>query len=153
MLIVVIISVLFLGAVGTGFFVMWGKISSLEPPASAQADEMGNNVDEEKKEPEKIGPIFSLDPFIVNLADHEGKRYLRVTMDLELENEELNKQLKELLPRVRDSILMILPTKKQKDLSTMEGKINLREEIVSELDSFLGEGSIINLYFTEFVIQ
>ena len=38
----------------------------------------------EKKVP-TMGPIRSLDTFIVNLADPLGKRYLKVKMDLELE--------------------------------------------------------------------
>ena len=153
LLIIITISLLFMGVMGAGFFVMWGKISSLDRPAGAQSEEVSEDMAEEKKAPDKFGPIFALDTFIVNLADKEGKRYLRVTMNLELKNDDLTDQLKKQLPRIRDSILMVLPTKKQEDITTVEGKIALREEIMTELDSFLGEGSITNLYFTEFVIQ
>ncbi len=153
LLIVITISLLFMGVMGAGFFVMWGKISSLNRPASAQSEEVSEDMAEEEKATDKIGPMFALDTFIVNLADKEGKRYLRVTMNLELKNDDLTDKLKKQLPRIRDSILMVLPANKQEDITTVEGKIALREEVMTELNSFLGEGSITNLYYTEFVIQ
>jgi len=39
------------------------------------------------------------------------------------------------------------------DISSLEGKIALRDEIIAKLNSFLKSGTITNLYYTEFVIQ
>jgi flagellar FliL protein len=48
---------------------------------------------------------------------------------------------------------MLVPAKKYADISTVEGKDVLREELVAKLNSFLKPDSVTNIYFTEFVIQ
>jgi flagellar FliL protein len=77
-----------------------------------------------------LGPIFSLDTFIVNLADKGGKRYLRITIDLELDSEELESEVTKRLPQVRDSILTILPTKRFEDIRSAKGKTALRDQML-----------------------
>jgi len=54
---------------------------------------------------------------------------------------------------MRDSILMILPSKRFEDIKTLEGKALLRNEIIAKLNSLFGGESIANLFFTEFVVQ
>ena len=149
MIIIIIVFVLLLGMMGTGFFFMWNKLNAVN--AQQIESEQGNGTP--VAEAPKIGPLHALDTFIVNLADEGGNRYLRTTMNLELKDEESNSMLQERLPMIRNSILMILPTKKYDDISTIEGKTALRDEMVSKLNAFLAPGSITNIYFTEFVIQ
>jgi flagellar FliL protein len=48
---------------------------------------------------------------------------------------------------------MILPTKRFEDISTVQGKIALRDEVLETLNGFLAQGKIINIYFKEFVVQ
>ncbi len=74
-------------------------------------------------------------------------------MDLELGNPELETEIEKRLPQVRDGILMILPTKRFEDISTVQGKIALRDEVLETLNGFLAQGKIINIYFKEFVVQ
>lgn len=147
MIIIISVVLLFMGAVGGGFFILWNKISQL-PQDPAAVEEIP--VEEEEN---AIGPLYSLDTMIVNLADRGGKRYLRVTMALELSDTEAMTTIESRLPQVRDAILMILPTKKYDDVSTTEGKIALRKEIMEKINSLMTKGQINNLYFTEFVVQ
>lgn len=147
-IIIIVVSLVFVGIMGAGFFVLWSKLSPADPKAGQESQE----VVEGESAP-AIGHLYSLDTFIVNLADKGGKRYLRVTMDLELAVDTIPDEVNTLLPKIRDSILMILPTRRSEDVHSVEGKNALREEIVAKLNSFLGEGSITNLYFTEFVSQ
>ncbi len=152
LIIIISCSVLMVGGMGAGFFIMWSKVSSLSQQAVPAGEETEEEAEEEEAPPE-IGPMFSLDTFIVNTADAGGTRYLRVTMDLELSEETLMEELQKRMPQIRDSILMILPTRKIADIQNIEGKIALRDEIKEKLNSFLQNGSITNLYFKEFVIQ
>jgi flagellar FliL protein len=149
MVVIIVISVLllFMGAVGGGFFILWNKISQL-PLDPATVEEIP--VEEEEN---VIGPLYSLDTMIVNLADRGGKRYLRVTMALELSDPEAMTTIESRLPQVRDAILMILPTKKYEDVSTTEGKIVLRKQIMEKINTLMTKGQVTNLYFTEFVVQ
>lgn len=148
-LVIIIVSVvlLFMGAVGGGFFILWNKISQL-PQDPATVEEIP--VEEEEN---VIGPLYSLDTMIVNLADRGGKRYLRVTMALELSDPEAMTTIESRLPQVRDAILMILPTKKYEDVSTTEGKIVLRKQVMEKINTLMTKGQVTNLYFTEFVVQ
>ncbi len=148
-LLIGVLMVLMLG-LGGGLFMMWNKLSDLNAQSVANASEKGGA---EGAMEAPMGPIFSLETFIVNLADKGGNRYLRVTMDLELANPELEAEISQRLPQVRDSILMILPTKRFEDISTMQGKISLRDEILETINGYLAQGKITNIYFKEFVVQ
>jgi flagellar FliL protein len=148
-LLIGVLMVLMLG-LGGGLFMMWNKLSDLNAQSHANASEKAGG-DGALEHP--VGPIFSLETFIVNLADQGGNRYLRVTMDLELENPEMEAEIAKRLPQVRDSILMILPTKRFEDISTVQGKISLRDEMLETINGFLAQGKISNIYFKEFVVQ
>jgi len=106
-----------------------------------------------------MGPLYRLDTLIVNLADQGGKRYLRTTMELELkpnekvDNSEVVEEIEKRLPQLRDTILMVLPSKLYADISTTPGKISLRDELVAKLNPLLKKGKILKIYFTEFVVQ
>ena len=147
LIIIISVVVLFMGAVGAGFFILWNKIAQLPPdPATAEALPV-------QEEENVIGPLYSLDTMIVNLADHGGKRYLRVTMALELSDLEVVATIESRLPQVRDAVLMILPTKTYDDVSSTDGKIALRSEVMEKINSLITKGRVNNIYFTEFVVQ
>lgn len=148
-LLIGVLMLLMLG-LGGGLFMMWSKLSDLNAQSTANA---ANDPAAEKKIEHPLGPIYSLDTFIVNLADKGGNRYLRVTMDLELGDPDLEAEITKRLPQVRDSILMILPTKRFEDISTVQGKTALRDQIMQTVNGFLAQGKITNIFFKEFVVQ
>jgi flagellar protein FliL len=149
LIIIIAAFVLFVMALmGGGFFILWTKMSALSTPAPVAEEEI---VEEEA--PEEIGPLYSMGTLIVNLADEGGKRYLRVSIELELESAEMTEEVERRLPQVRDSVLMILPTKTFADINTTPGKIALRDELIKAINGIVTTGEIKNLYFTEFVVQ
>ncbi len=136
-------------AMGGGFFMMWNKMSSM----NAQNSEVVESGTEAEEVVETMGPTKKLETFIVNLADKGGERYLRVSMNLELEKEETVEVVGKILPKIRDAILMILPTKKYEDIGTVEGKSALRNEMLTKINEIMKPEKIKNIYFTEFVVQ
>jgi flagellar FliL protein len=159
LIIIVAVFVLMIGIMGGGFFILWKQMSS----AVAQVQQQNSETEETEEAPVEeevtMGPIYKLDTLIVNLADQGGKRYLRITMECEMkpaENVEVNEVLEEVerrLPQIRDTILMILPTKQYADIATTPGKLALRDEIMAKLNTYLKKGQINTIYFTEFVVQ
>ena len=149
-LIFLVVAVLLVLTIGltAGFFMMWNKLSDLNIQATMTASSNNGKV-----QAAALGPLYSLDTFIVNLADAGRNRYLRVTMDLELAISTDAGALSERLPQVRDSILMILPTKQFDEIASMEGKIALRDEIMDKLNSLFARTVVTNIFFTEFVVQ
>jgi flagellar FliL protein len=148
-IIIIAIAVVFLAIIGGGFFFMWKMMSATlqqNQPATEEAVTAEDKANE-------IKPLYSLDTFIVNLADQGGKRYLRVTMELEISGIEVTEEINRRLPQIRNSILMIIPSKTYEDIGTAKGKAALRDELIAQLNTFLASGQITNIYFTEFVVQ
>ena len=158
--IIIIAAVFFLlmGMMGGGFFLLWSQMNASIAAVQSQNSEDGEE-EEVVEEEVTIGPLYRLDTLIVNLADHGGKRYLRVTMELELKpNEKVDaaevvEEIEMRLAQLRDTILMILPTKQYAEISTTAGKIAVRDEIMSKLNTLLKKGQVAKIYFTEFVVQ
>lgn len=143
--------IIFMAAIGGGFYMLWSKMAQMNVAGTETvATEEGAEGEEE---PDTIGPMYSLDSFVVNLAEAGGNRYLRVTMELELTDEVLHTELDQRLPQVRNAMLMILPSKKAEDINTVDGKLALRDQLINEINSFMTTGEVTNIYFTEFVIQ
>lgn len=99
------------------------------------------------------GPeILKFDPFIVNLVNTAGNRYLKVTINIELEavaaEESRGKNA-----QIRDSIITLLSSKSYADVGSVSGKYQLRDEIAARINLILSEGKVMSVYFTEFVIQ
>ena len=88
------------------------------------------------------------------MADNDGSRYLKVTIQLELDHTEmLKEELDKRVPQLRDAILTILSAKTYEEISSAQGKLILKQEILRRLNSLLPFGQITNVYFTEFVSQ
>jgi len=149
LVLILVVFVVLIGTMGAGFFFMWSKLNAV----NAQASVAGQGDGDPSEETASPGPILPLETFIVNLADEGGNRYLRVTMKLELQHEKQVETVERRLPMVRNSILMILPSKKYEDIDDVEGKIGLRDEVIAKLNALLKPASVTNIYFTEFVIQ
>jgi flagellar FliL protein len=108
-----------------------------------------------EKEPEKKsqGFIYSMEPFIVNLADQSRPRYLKIRISIESQEIKINEEYEKRLPQLRDMILTVLSSKSYGEISDSEGKMKLREEIISKLNRLLRGFQVKTIYFTEFMIQ
>ena len=100
-----------------------------------------------------IGILYPLDTFTVNLKSDAGRRYLKVTMSLELEGEELSLELDAKSPVLRDRIIRILTSKTLEEISSKKGKAKVTSQIMDSLNAMISDGQIKGIYFTEFVIQ
>lgn len=132
---------------GGGFFV-WksGMLSGL----FENEDSPALSEDAAKKQ---MGPTYSMETFIVNLIGDRGKSYLKAKIELELDNERLAAEIDKRLPQFRDAILTMLSSKTNDDIKTLEGKFQLRAEIISTLNQYLQTGKVLNVYFTDFIVQ
>ncbi len=100
-----------------------------------------------------VGKIFELKTFVVNLNDPGGKRYIKTKIELEYVEETVNAEIAARLPQIRDAILLLLSSKSLEEIQDVDGKIDLRNELIQRINQVLKQGKIRNLYFTELVIQ
>jgi flagellar protein FliL len=102
--------------------------------------------------------LVHLEGFTVNLADPEETHFLRVTLDLGIdhlpEGAEKDKMTASLpVGRIRDTILSVLTSCKADVLLTLEGKIQLKKNLVDALGRSVPELGVKDVYFTEFLVQ
>ena len=108
---------------------------------------------EDERPLDEIGVLYPLDSFTVNLKSDSGRRFLKCTISLELEGEELSMELDAKSAVLRDRIIRILSSKTLEEVSSKKGKAKLTQQIIDTLNGMITDGSIKGLYFTEFVIQ
>lgn len=99
------------------------------------------------------GFTVTLPTFVVNLADPLGRRYLKLGIDVEVVSEEATAELNKKQPMVKDALILLLSSKTYQDLSSMESKILLKKEIVDRLNQIMGGSKVLQVYFTDMVIQ
>jgi flagellar FliL protein len=158
--IVVLILVILIGAVVT-ILMMGGDeeeaVASTPPPKERSiknnAQRLTSGSSRTAGSFSEIGPMFPLDTFTVNLLSENGRRYLKVQMNLELSGEELGIELDTRKAVIRDIIIRLLSSKSLEEISTSKGKEKLKDQIVDQLNMRLSDGKINNVYFTEFVVQ
>lgn len=164
--IIIGVVVLLLGA-GIPVFLLGGK------PAEEQA------AVEEHAEEEEHTETVELDHFIVNLG--ENASFLKVKMMLEVSGKALHKveeaaaggeggggghgggASKSSLPgilgqreaMVRDTIIRILSSKRAEEVLSVDGKDQLKEELVDALNEAVNaeEPVVLAVYFADFIIQ
>ena len=111
---------------------------------------------ENKAEKEKqVSIIIPLKSFVVNLFDKRGmgKRYLKISMELEVGKEEDRVKVENNIPQLRDTVLILLSSQTLKEVNTMEGKLELKNAIILRMNQILGNKTARRIYFTEFVVQ
>ncbi|OPY04299.1 MAG: Flagellar FliL protein [Syntrophaceae bacterium PtaB.Bin038] len=137
-MIIAVVVVLVLGGGGAGAYFLLNKSADKEAAAPPKPP---------------IGAVWTPDVFIVNLADADADRYLKITMNFELSDSLAAAELDQMRPKVRDMVLGVLTVKSFKDLNNFEGKQRLKEEIAMRLNSHLTRGKVVQVYFTDFVVQ
>jgi len=124
-----------------------------EKTVSKQNHRSSSSIMDDTRKLDQIGTLYPLDTFTVNLKSDSGRRYLKVTMSLELEGKELSTELDSKAPVLRDRIIRILSSKTLEEISSKKGKQKVSEQIMDTLNAMLTDGRIKGIYFTEFVIQ
>ena len=149
-MIVLLVTVLALAAGAGGAYFMLG-------PQPAPAAEM-EPVAEEEMEPKEPGEDFrerlvTLDPFVVNVAGEAYPRFLKLKIELEADSVDARTELEARKPQVRDTTLLLLASRRLPQLSELEGRALLKDDLRERINELLEEGSVSSVLFTEFVVQ
>jgi flagellar FliL protein len=97
--------------------------------------------------------IYPLEPFIVNIYDGQELRYLKVKIEMEMVGVGVKSEIDARLAPIRDSILVLLSSKTLQDIQDVQGKNQLKEEILVAINKNIPPGKIAKVYFTDFVVQ
>lgn len=102
-----------------------------------------------------FGKMIALDQFTVNLSTQGtvSPKFARVNISLEVPGDDTEVEVNQKMPQVRNTIIDLFNSKRPTDLSTPEGRVNLRDEIRNTINSFLVTGEIKGVYFTGFALS
>ena len=160
MIIIIVVLILIIIIGGAIAFLMMGDDEETVDEKAPQTKEKtvskkkrASSVMDDTRSLSEIGILYPLDTFTVNLKSDSGRRYLKVTMSLEVNGEELSLELDAKSAVLRDRIIRILTSKTLEEISSKKGKAKVTAQIMDTLNSMIVDGSIEGIYFTEFVIQ
>lgn len=105
---------------------------------------------------EEVKKVIELPPFIVNLADTDNARYLRMTVSLGIGGEEGGEEEKPdqlFMTRVRNAMLAVLAEKTSEQILSAEGKAKLRKELLKAAQAASEEPEVEAIYITDFIVQ
>ena len=139
--------VVILVAGGVGYFFL-----TKEPPPEEKDPGTEVPVPEINKSAE-IGPMVDIAEFIVNIISEENNHYVKAALTIELSTEVAKEELEKRMPQVRDAILLLVGNKTFEELQDLQGKKQLKAELLSKINAIMITGQAKSIYFTDFVVQ
>ncbi|MCO6432407.1 MAG: flagellar basal body-associated FliL family protein [Deltaproteobacteria bacterium] len=150
------------------------------PLAFMGGEEPKDGEHDEHHEEEKHYATAKLETFIVNLS--ENTTFLKVTMLIEYDPAQIEAAeklaggggghgagggggepaegalpplMEKRKPMIHDAVIRVLSSKKSTEVLTPDGKEQLKQELIEAINDAVGldEGPVVNIYFTEFIIQ
>ena len=145
-LIIIIVALVLVAAIGGGvaFFLLSGKKPQADPEAEAAAL---------AQKAKQVGPMVNIDAFVVNILDDEENRYLKAALTIEVDSQAAADEINTRMPQIQDAILLLIGNKTFSELRDMQGKMQLRAELINRLNEILTRGKVKRIYFTDFVVQ
>ena len=138
---------IFAGLAAAAFAIVLFVVRPLFPP-------MASGDVKPKPVAHKFGHVMALDSVVVNIAQTEGRRYLKATVHLEIpEEEKLVKELESRKPQMIDVIVSTLSKKTLTDVTAPEALDRLRGEMLERLTAVMGADRVRQVFVTEFVVQ
>lgn len=153
---IAVLGLVLLGAgAGGALFLLGGD----EKETVAEKDMEGEEAMEDSKMMKEEPAIYlELHPaFVANFTGESKKKYMQVYMVALAREQETIDKIEMHMPAVRNNILMALSRKTSEEVETVEGKEQLRQEVLEVLRETMiekaGKADIDDLYFTKFVAQ
>jgi flagellar FliL protein len=168
LLIVVVILLVLVIAVGVGvvFALMGSKGDAGGAAQVTEADAHGADTEvheagDGEGHGEGHGAVFPLETFIVNLKIKGS--FLKADIQLVFADASILEggggkhggggSLDNEIPKIRDVIILILSSKEAREVLSIEGKEQLREEILTGVNEVLGQNAVTQVLFTDFIVQ
>lgn len=97
--------------------------------------------------------IYEMNTFLVNLADPGGKRYLKASIKLKVSSAAVAKECQLNDYEIRDRVLTLLSSKETDEVMSPDDKAVLKKQIMDTVNRALHKGRVLDVYFTDFLIQ
>jgi flagellar FliL protein len=129
------------GGLGAGAFFLAPGLLGLAKPGAAVA----------KPKP-KVHATVPLGSVVVNVAG-EARRYVKVSVEVGLESAKAVHEVEAKKPQILDLLITVLASKEVDELAAPESRGALKEELLAGIHAEVGLEKVIQVFFTEFLIQ
>lgn len=99
------------------------------------------------------GEMASVEPFVANLNDPLGKRYVKLGLEVELINEKAVQEFDSSQIKIKNMLLILLGSKKPQEMLGPKNQLQLQQEIVDRINQIIGEGKVLQVYFSAYILQ
>ncbi len=130
----------------------WGN-AGIHEAAKPDEGPQGNPTAETRGE---VKSTLNLEPFLVNLADPQSVRFVKVTFQLGLtEDKEEFMKNPIAVAATRDAIITLLSSKTSDQILTVKGKEDLRREVRDRVNGAVtgSRARVQDVYIVELVVQ
>jgi flagellar basal body-associated protein FliL len=122
--------------------------SPSEKQASGASESQGLKETQEKVYFKKVVPF---EPVLTNLSGDNGRRILRLTLEVEFEGENVLHDVEKLKPVLRDVIVSAAGSMDFETANKNESRDLLRDKIMQGINSHLSSGNkAVQVYFSEY---
>jgi flagellar FliL protein len=149
---IIILLVLLLG-LGAGGYFLKDTILSLIGMGDPAQEEPQPTPEERAAAPDFQGEMSSVAPFVANLNDPLGKRYIKLGLEVELIDKPAVEDFTKSEIKIKNMLLILLGSKKPQEMLGPKNQIRLQQEIVDRVNQIIGEGKVLNIYFSTYILQ
>lgn len=147
LLFAIINSVVMLGGVALVYMSTLGHVEK-----STSNEELNKELEDFRESLRENSVLFAMDTFNANL-DGLPRRMIRMDISLEMLDEEGFEEIIGHNAETRDVVLRVISSKRFRQIETVQGKLQLKNEIIAALNGVMENGVVKNIYFTDFVVQ
>lgn len=154
LIIIVLVLLIIMGAgLGFGGYFIYNKVMNNTTTAAHNTNANTNVLNPSSG---LSAYTYSMDEFLVNLSDEGGKRFFKTKIYIGYDTKkkkDMDKELEEKKPILRDAINGVLRSKKATDLSTQKNVEDLKKELLDRINPCFESGKASNIYFYDILIQ
>lgn len=141
-----------IAAVVVAAVVVWKLVLAPTPSSGAGASPAAAPADAAEEAPEE-GEVVPIPELVLNLADRDDLRYLRVGLALVLEKGTSADAVADELPKASDVAIEYLSSKTFEELHDPELRRRAKEELSALVREAFGGEKVVRVIFTSFVMQ
>jgi flagellar FliL protein len=134
-----------------GSYLVYSSTIGYKTPISSD-EQLQKELKEFRRSLKTEAVVYTMDTFNTNL-NGIPRRLIRLTVNLEMLDEEGFEEVIALGAEARDSVIQLINSKRLSDIETVQGKLHLKNQIISQVNSFLERGVVQNVYFSDFAVQ
>ncbi len=146
MLFIIGIPLLILLVAGTGAGVYFLSTGGSRDVSAAVSGDGGGGARE-------LGPLVDLGSLVVNIAHRDSTRFLKMGITLEVKNIKAGEDIRNRMPQIKDAVLLLAGNKTFDDIKDLQGKMQLKADLLTRINELAGREKVQDLFFTDFVVQ